>query len=857
MMTKEVVIPIKGLNNRDKGYKLEDGYCEKLHNVAYRNGSWRKVRTLPRIALFNEGDNVNGYKLAYKHPILGKDEFIAYYYVENHWLYRISMVKIIAGEIVELQKIGEITDKPEREDFRFAHYGAMLVLSYKDRLNNFQECNFVFYEGAYVRFKLSEIIPASNPFLSYSTTTIPFDSNLIPAPKIAAVTTRSESVGSSTQVLIDSFDPTYQEIYNQYNTKGYIHGALYAFVAYKLYDGTVVRNGDVLMLHPDLKKADDGEYLYRYVNGNNYEFYLNLKGFKLQIDMENRCIAAVSALPFVESIVIYASACNQIYDIDTVFERFTMDHPKATTIVRNGKTFDSIRADVILDKRNFDVLNKPFYAVAEIDFKNGSTNVKLDYNTHFKGIESKPVYNPNYSVHDISSRGTFDFNGYLHRFSLVTNFFGGSQMMVAMNSVYLGSERYSKVMDGEGMKLKFIYTLNIDGRDVFVSNEQPSFGYQLQGGNSSKRYLILPNMLTYPDARARKLTVMIGNNMEYAYLVKEVTLTAALSNNYAYHQDVEAERVIGYKLVERPATLSMSTPLPMVNKTILQPNKMIVSLRGNPYVFNPINTYSLGDGYRAEIVDVNIPVDDVSDSSFGNYPIYAFTTSGIYAMTRGDEERIYAAEVLLNGDNVKVGTTSIAVGGQLFYLTGAGVTALNARNGVLISGILHGDSSGTVEDFDTYVAEASLFVLDSYKELVVFNKSYTYAYIYSIEGKAWSTRDMEGDYLGSSIMVSNGDVIDLAGVEMGLQLIASIETRDLHLERDVRKMIEEIEFDVGGGYTVAVSGRNGEASRVLRQGYLKRIFYRLLRSWLVFRVTFTGGVDYLNAVRIKYRTKYK
>lgn len=857
MMIKEVVIPIRGLNNRDKGYKLEDGYCVKLHNVAYRNGSWRKVRTLPRIAQFNEGDNVNGYKLAYKHPILAQDEFIAYYYVENHRLYRISRVRILAGEIVELQKIGEITDKPEREDFRFAHYGAMLILSYKDRLDNFQVCNFVFYEGAYVRFELSKIIPVSNPFISYSTTTIPFDGNVLPAPKIAAVTARSESVGSSTQILIDAFDPTYQEIYNQYNAQGYIHGALYAFAAYKLYDGTVVRNGDVFMLNPDMKKADDGEHLYRYVNGNNHEFYLNLKGFKPQIDIDNRCIAAVSTLPFVESIVIYTSACNQIYDIDTVFEHFTLDHPKATTIVKNGKTFHAIRADVILDKRNFDVLNKPFYAVAEIDFKNGFTGVTLDYNTHFRGIESKPVYNPNYSVHDIYSRGTFDFNGYLHRFSLVTNFFGGSQMMVGLNPVYFGSERYNKVMDAEGMKLKFIYTLNIDGRDVFVSNEQPSFSYQLQGGNPSKRYLILPNMLTYPDARARKLTVMIGNSMEYAYLVKEFNLTAAPSNNYAYYQDVEAERVIGYKLIERPAVLSMSTLLPMVNKTILQPNKMIVSLRGNPYVFNPINTYSLGDGYSAEIVDVNIPVDDVSDSSFGNYPIYVFTTTGIYAMTRGGEESIYAAEVLLNGDNVKAGTTSIAVGGQLFYLTGVGVMALNARNSVLVSGILNGGDADFRDDFDTYVAEASLLVFDSYKELVVFNKSYTYAYIYSIEGKVWSTRDMQGDCLGSSILVSNGDVFDLAGVEIGLQLIAWIETRDLHLERDVRKMIEEIEFDVAGGYTVAVLGRNGEVSSVLRQGYMKRIFYRLLRSWLAFRVTFTGGVDYLNAVRIKYRTKYK
>lgn len=854
---KEVIIPIKGLNNRDKGYKLEDGYCVRLHNVAYRNGSWRKVRKFPKIAVFDEAGNVDEYRVAYKHTILGADEFIAYYYVENHHLYRISRVRITGGEIVELQKIIEITNKPEREAFTFSHYGSMLILSYKDSLDSLHECNFVFYEGAYVRFEISEIIPVSNPWVDYTISTIPFDGNAIPAPKVAAVTAREESVGSSTQIIIDTFDPTYQEIYSQFNTQGFIHGALYAFAAYKLYDGTVVRNGDVFMLNPDIKKADDGEYLYRYANGNQYEYYLDLKGFKPHFEIDSRCIASVNSLPFVESIVLYATPCNQIYEIDAVFEKFTMDHPKFTSFVKNGKTFDSIRADVILDKRNFDVMNKPFYAVAEIDFRNGFNGVVLDYNTHFRGIESKPIYSPNYSVHNIFSRGIFDFNGYLHRFSLVTNFFKGSQSMIDMNTVYFGSDRYTKVMDAVGVNLKFIYTLNIDGRDVFVSCEQRSFSYQLQNGSISLRYLILPNMITYPDARARKLSIVVVDNSGKAHMVKEFELKSAISNNYAYFQDVAAERVIGYNIIERSTTLLMSTALPNLNKTILQPNKMIVSVVGNPSVFRPINTYSIGDGYNTEIIDVNIPVDDVSDTSFGNYPIYVFTTMGIYAMERGTQEKIYSTEVLVNGDNIKTKTTTLAIAGQLFYLTNAGVTVLNARNGVLISGILDGERGVPGITFEEYIIGARLMVIDSYRELVVFNKLHDYAYIYSIEGKAWCTREMRGDYIGGSLLVYNGDVIDLSGVELGLQLHADIETHDIHLEKGIRKVVEEMEFDTSGGYNISVSGLSGSLNRVLRHGFMQRIFYRLQRSWLCFRVSLTGDIDYLNAVRIKYRTRYK
>lgn len=854
---KEAIVPIKGLNNRDKGFKLDDGHCVRLHNVSYRNGSWRKIRRLPKVDSFEEADNVYGYRLAYKHTILGDNEYIAYYYVENHRLYRISRVKINNGEIVELQKIIEITNKPEREAFSFSHYGAVLIVSYKDSLNNLHECNFVFYEGSYVRFELNEMIPVSNPFVSYTLSTIPFDGNVIPAPKVAVVTARSESVGASSQVLIDKFDPTYQEIYSQFNTQGFIHGALYAFAAYKLYDGTIVRNGDVFMLNPDMKRVDNGEYLYRYVNGFEYEYYLNVMAFKPRIDIESRCMDSVKNLPFVESVVIYASPCNQIYDIATVFEKFTMDHPKATSVTINGKKFDSIRADVILDKRNFDVLNRPFYAVAEIDVKIENASITLDYNTHFRGIETKPVYSPNYSIHHIFSRGIFDFNGSLHRFSLLTDFFRGSQFLVDMNTIYFGAQRYSKVMDAVGLTLQFVYTLNIDGRDVFVAQEQESFSYQLQNGSPSVRYLILPNMITYPDARAQKLSIIVRDNSGYGHPVKEFELKAAVSNNYAFYQDVEAERVIGYHIVERPVALTMSTPIPLLNKTIGQSNKMIVSVSGNPYVFRPLNTYSLGDEYSTEIVDMNVPMDDVSDVAFGNYPIYVFTTTGIYAMERGGQEQIYSAEVMLNGDNVKKGTKTIAIGLQLFYFTNAGVTALQARDGVLISDILNGDKGTPGIGFEEYIKDASIMVLDSYKELVVFNKSYDYAYTYSTEGKAWSTRELKGDSIGGALLVDSGDIVDISGVEVGLPLYADIETRDIHLDRGVRKVIEEVEFDTSGGYNVTVSGAIGDIIRLLKSGFVQRIFYRLQRSWLSFRVSFTGDIDYLNAIRIKYRTKYK
>ncbi|MEG1793833.1 MAG: hypothetical protein RR257_02295 [Rikenellaceae bacterium] len=855
---KEVFIPIKGLNSRDDGYKLEDGHCSRMHNVSYRNGSWRKVGRFPTVRNFDHTSNTVGYKISYKHPILADDEFIAYYYNKYTATYRVSWVRVVSNKIEELAVLGNFVGVPGSDKIRYAHYGAMLIITTRNIGDRILEYDYIFYKGKYVTFDLSKIPPISKLNIICSITNVEINDNTLPASKIARVTLKNEVVGSVTQTVIDSFDPTYQAIYSQYNKQGYLHGALYIFLAYKLYDGTIVRNGDIFMVTPDIKTTDNGEMLYRYVNGNTHEYYMSFSGFKPTIVVWDDTINLIKDLPFVESIVIYATPCTQIYDIESVYEKYDMNHPKATSFVRNGKTYNSIRADVILDKRNFNVANKPFYEVAEIDFKNGVKSIELDYNTHFNNIENKPIYKPNFSTHDIASRGTFNFNGYLHRYSLSTKFFKGSPFLLNMWTLDLGSKNFTKAADPSPMMLKFIYTLDIDGSDIFVYNEVPSFSYVLKDSNPSIRYVILPNMITYPDARAHKLTIMVGNNSQYGHFIKDIELKPAPSNNYAYYQNEQSERVLGYFIVPRDRDISLTTPLPFLfTDNVCQRNKMIVSKKGNPYFFDPINTYSIGDEYDTEIVDINIPTDDVSESSFGNYPIYILTTTGIYAMGNGADGHIYASGVFINGDNVTNYTKSIAIAGKLFYLTNRGVTELNARNGIEISDILTGLSGYDNTTFEKYIQDAQLLIFDTYKELVLFNSKYTYAYVYSTEGKMWSTRDLKGTYIGRSLLYDTEEMYDLKSPETGVQFNADVKISPIHIERDVYKTIDEIEFDTYGGYEASVFGVSKNVEYLLKKGYAARVFQRLLRSWLSFSVSFVGEINYLNGIRIKYITKYK
>ncbi|MEG2758623.1 MAG: hypothetical protein RR908_01980, partial [Rikenellaceae bacterium] len=137
------------------------------------------------------------------------------------------------------------------------------------------------------------------------------------------------------------------------------------------------------------------------------------------------------------------------------------------------------------------------------------------------------------------------------------------------------------------------------------------------------------------------------------------------------------------------------------------------------------------------------------------------------------------------------------------------------------------------------------------------NSKYTYAYVYSTEGKMWSTRDLKGTYIGRSLLYDTEEMYDLKSPETGVQFNADVKISPIHIERDVYKTIDEIEFDTYGGYEASVFGVSKNVEYLLKKGYAARVFQRLLRSWLSFSVSFVGEINYLNGIRIKYITKYK
>lgn len=125
-------------------------------------------------------------------------------------------------------------------------------------------------------------------------------------------------------------------------------------------------------------------------------------------------------------------------------------------------------------------------------------------------------------------------------------------------------------------------------------------------------------LVAYPDSRATALTVKVlsdGNITEwsgtlfgvdeqgYACFVNEDLAENEMSAGYSFYEDTE-----------------QNTEIPALNE-------VVVSRNGNPFV-----TDQCRNVWQGEVLGLASVVGSVYSSVFGRYPVYAFSTDGIYAV---------------------------------------------------------------------------------------------------------------------------------------------------------------------------------------------------------------------------------
>lgn len=445
-----------------------------------------------------------------------------------------------------------------------------------------------------------------------------------------------------------------------------------------------------------------------------------------------------------------------------------------------------------------------FYKLATIDFKDITpgeiTAVKID-DGYLETLTNRPTLEDDYLSHDsLTASYSYAYNRRINLAGVKRTLFGGFRPATLFP---LCQNIHSFTISNDGNK-----TITIAPADRFTGQSKKSIRIFLR--ENGKEYTVdaadyndLPLMRRFVQNVNRKTTYQHsdGFTTEIEYNFKEgtkttkkidagesVVLTKTEYNTYyeeswgswLFYPNPAAYRIAIYEDSEctfsaelkphpflngayaflgfRSQRQNSTQTLPSANdgpSVVNEFNKIYTSEAGNPFLFpiGGINTVGTGD-----VIALAAATKALSQGQYGQFPLYAFTTDGVWALQTADNglySSIHAVtrDVCINPASVTQTDNAVifATARGIMVLSGASATCIsdpirNAGAPALaqlpgINAFLHFyDESAanlTFMPFGTFIKDCRIIYDYANRRLIVFHPEAPYAYVYAIDDSQW------------------------------------------------------------------------------------------------------------------------
>ena len=317
--------------------------------------------------------------------------------------------------------------------------------------------------------------------------------------------------------------------------------------------------------------------------------------------------------------------------------------------------------------------------------------------------------------------------------------------------------------------------VGIGGEDVLerayvkvVENSQTSY-YRLPDVQAEVRGLKIV-YFAYPKATAVELEVYYTDRYNTKYVTSiPLTRHPFLNLSYAFNMfdEVTAEVHEVASIPDYPQT------------GILYGNKIKTSYVNNPFIFGEENTSELPVG---EISALSTAAKALSQGQFGQFPLYAFTDKGVWAL-EVTGTGTYSARQPITRDVVLNPESVTQIDDAVLFATERGIMLLSGSQVQCISEVLDGTTFDITQlefaykkisedskalntvSWDTYKANIQMLYDYTGQRIIVFNPLYPHAYVFSLESKQWGIMESNiqstvDNYPRAYAMTGAGDLVD-------------------------------------------------------------------------------------------------
>lgn len=565
-----------------------------------------------------------------------------------------------------------------------------------------------------------------------------------------------------------------------------LYDAHFIRYAYRLYDGSLIKHSAPILIMPEDYIFSLQTMKYEGPRGAGILKSLNVKGYKVNLALTSSDLSEWKDI--ITSIDVFMSPPLGILPTD--------ETPEISYINPGSRVFDKLRPEAI---ENIET-NGLFYLVesfTDISEELNRTNLPRKEGSLALGsidslLQRERMVDESFSHHSAGASVSYVYNSRLHLADIHTRMYSGFHYgFFHCDNRYNGTEKGNKTNDRPPIEeelLKKNYIIEVEIQSG--SNLQKVYSrYTPIAAEGVSMYTSA--FISYPDRRATKMTFYgYNDDGERWDILQSIRLKphASLELAYYLHDDLKA---LKYNVTGDTHPLDMSKPA-----VIHEPNKIKVSALNNPIQFPNLTVYQAGTG---DILALESNVMNVSDRNFGAYPVYVFTTNGIYVMTQGGESVLYSTITPTSSREVPVSPVVCATPYGIVFAGRRGLFIANGNETTLITPQLeqqpvdirlesHHAIDNVVHMYNTpllgYLQGLSDMIYNPYEnELIIINRAYPYNFVLSFDTQ---TMYQSTERIGFDVKNTYPKLIVVEG--RNFKDFSQIETESTHISLTTRPM---------------------------------------------------------------------
>ena len=444
----------------------------------------------------------------------------------------------------------------------------------------------------------------------------------------------------------------------------------------------------------------------------------------------------------VVSLDVFVSAPIYTYDSNRQIEGFgTQKKGDTTSLMWYGSLPDSITDGNKLIAQTGYILDMPYYSDTEMEEKLKQENlfyllksIPLETltmhdtlyvqdltpeNGYLSSLRSRERLVDDYNSRDkLIAKRAFCYNGRLNLVDLEREPYGGNELRSAVRTI----------TSGEQLWLTAYTCIKIDQQPIWLK------GSTFQAGSDfNVPYYFHPNT----DATALLIVAHSQASQEPDRYVR-LSLDESPVLNGAVYIAPFGRKAIEWTPIEDSIRSIISAA--QTNTRIEIRNKIYTSEVNNPFSFGRTGITTVGSGC---IYGVSAAAKALSQGQFGQFPLYAFTDEGIWALSVS-ETGSYSARQPLTRDICTEPDTITQLDTSVMFVSARGIMLLQGSDCVCISEKVN----SPMADEDVFDVREAQGIMYDYinSRVVLFRRDCRYSWIYSLRTQGWFLSDTAYDY---------------------------------------------------------------------------------------------------------------